>query len=343
MYRSIRFTFSLIVLLAVSALPLSAHDLSGAQEVAAKIVGAASFVNIIWVFSIGLAAVCILALLKEWLWFLITLLPAHVYEVIAYIVSVGFIIDAFAKEITGPENAPFVALTGCVFVGMSILFSCFIHGVTMKPKKYFGILLPVFGTVAVLLESPMIGFGAIVCLMAAMGFSIWIGTLCYGFGFEEEDALIRASLVGLFLVILVALSRIVSNAAGIGVTLTPPFLRIFELGALWMGSFVGYLGLLIASFTYYRRSRRIPTVVAKLLMVIFCLGGMFVGSLWNIGVLKTMATVYFALFLLELPAEVRPESVTAWACTGLLVAAIGWGGSLWVKSHMDIVGYWLTF
>ena len=106
---------------------------------------------------------------------------------------------------------------------------------------------------------------------------------------------------------------------------------------------LGYLGLLIASFTYYRGARRIPTTFVKIAMIVFCITGMFVGSIFDLGVLKTMATVFFAQFVLELPAEVRPENVTAWACTGLVIATMGWLGSLWVKSNMDLVGYWLTF
>lgn len=70
---------------------------------------------------------------------------------------------------------------------------------------------------------------------------------------------------------------------------------------------------------------------------------MFIGAIWGLGVLKVVALVFLVLFLLELPAEVPLESVTACAIVGLIIATMGWAGSLWVKSHMHIVGHWLTF
>ncbi len=157
MYRLKSLFFFVFALLVASAAPVFAHELSGPAEFAARVVGAASFANIIWVLSIGLAAACILVLLKEWLWYLVTLLPIEVYEVLCYLVSIGFIVDAFANTITTAENAAFVALTGCVFTGMSLLFSFHIHNISMKPANYFGIMTPVFGITAVLFASSMMG------------------------------------------------------------------------------------------------------------------------------------------------------------------------------------------
>ena len=123
--------------------------------------------------------------------------------------------------------------------------------------------------------------------------------------------------------------------------MVPSRLHAFEQGALWLGSFVGYLGLLIASSRWYEN--RMHYVLMQVITIVMGINALAIGSIFGIPQLLGIGGTLFVLYLIEKPFEIPVESFTAYAAIGLCVAVVVGGSAWWAQNHLTQVQPYLLF
>lgn len=312
-------------LLSVKAEPVR---LTAAQ----KFVGFITWVNILWMGAIliGVVSFCYLFgdLVKVLLEMLVEV-PLAFYELVFYGLSLGLI--AYANHFR-PSVAAYVALTGCLLFAGAMGFTISRRRLTKNVGLvYFSVLAALYSGVALLYTSPMVGFFAVIALMGALGFSVLVGPLCVCIGFHDEDSLGKATVAALAMLVAFVVISITGS----------PALTVFKAGALWMGSFVGFLGLLIASSRWYRR--QFPYVVMQFVTVAAGMAALFVGSVWHISELQRIGGTFFSLYLLEKLGEIPVESRRGYAFLGLTCSGFIYWFCMTVKSNPEAWRPYLLF
>ena len=110
---------------------------------------------------------------------------------------------------------------------------------------------------------------------------------------------------------------------------------MFEGGVLFLGSFVGYLGLLIASSRWYEK--RYNYGVFQVVTIVAGCAALFVGSVWQIGELQKIGGTFFILYVLEKIAEIPVRHRINYAYLGVLMAGLMYGFFMYIKANPDIV------
>lgn len=319
-----------IALLLVSTIAI-AHEgeLTGLQVVAGYI----TWMNILLVLGAGVGVISFVYLFGSWISELMKIfqkIPKEVYEVFLYIISIVAMGGAWLIPINEPH---YVAFVGCLLFAGAIILTVVLHELEENLPRFFTTLMVVWAIVALAYGSSLIGFIAVIALMGALGFSILITPLTYCIGFKDEAAIGRATTAAFLILGFFILLRQQDALAD---------LLVFEKGALWMGSFVGYLGLLIASTRWYDSKFDYP--VMQLVTIIAGMGALFFGSVLAIPELLGIGGTFFVLYLLEKPFEIpAAESMKGRATIALFVSVCVFLGALWGKEHMDIIEPYLLF
>ena len=233
--------------------------------------------------------------------------PAIVYEGILYTVSLGLIVAGIRVADWGH----YLAFIGCLGLGGAISLSGALRKVEPNPTAFSAMLALLWAPVAVWYGSTLIGFIVAMALLSALGFSAAATPLCYMVGFRDEDSVGRATVAGFLLLGVFAVFKTVGH--------TVPELAVFEKGALWMGSFVAYLGLLILSSRWYPRG---AGFYAGMQVVVFVAGlaALALGAMFEIAELQQIGGTFFVLWLIEKMAEIANTSVRRWATVGLALS-----------------------
>jgi hypothetical protein len=296
-----------------------------------KFAGFVTFVNILWVFAIVIVVVSFCYLfgdLVKHLFEILANVPLWFYELVFYGLSLWTI---FSADKYRPGVSHYVALTGCLLFAGALAFTCSRRQFKGTGFAYSLILAVLYSAVAVLYTSPMIGFVAVIALMGALGFSVIVSPLVYCIGFENEDSLGKATVAAFALLIAFSVVKIFGFQTA----------QVFQTGALWMGSFVGYLGLLIASSKWYKRN--FPYVVMQFVTIAFGVAALFVGSVYQIGELQKIGGTFFALYVLEKFCEIPVESTRGYAVLGLTGGGLVYWFCMTVKSNPEAFRAYLLF
>lgn len=297
-----------------------------------KFAGFITFVNIAWLIAIIIGVISLLYLLRDLITWLVKRfldIPIEVYEVVSYLGSIGLIV--LAKTL-GDGTAPYVALTGCLLFGGALTFTA----MRRKWRSVDGISLILFiawGITAMVFTSSLVGFFAIIALMTALGFSGAVIPMGYMIGFKDEDSLGRATSASLIILTGFVFLRVFGNSI--------PYLSVFESGALFMGSFVGFLGLLIASSRYYRDGD--GYVTQQLITIIAGVLALFVGSTWSIPELQKIGGTFFALYAVEKFTDIPMKQARTYATVGLILSSLIYGFCMMVKQNPDAWRPYLLF
>lgn len=297
-----------------------------------KAAGFVTFMNILWVFAIVGGAVCAFILFGS----LLLRVPAMLYELLAYGASAGLV----AWGLRATSGTEYILLTGGALFAAALGITWKVHSDAIKRQfgehvatAYFIILTITLGGIAMLGNSTFVGFAAMIALMGALGFSAAVIPCGYAVGFTDDDALARATSAGFLLLALFVGLRVFGISEGT--------LHVFTAGALWMGSFVGYLGLLIASSKWYSRRRIYPLM--QLITILAGIAAIFFGSVFDVGELQKIGGTFFALYLIEKVCEIPAEGIEGKAFVGLLASATAWGVFWFATTHMDVLGPYLPF
>jgi len=314
---------------AVMAIPEPSGEPSdGAVQKLKRVLSA---VSILWVVAIiiGVASAAVLGFyLIPPLLGLFVAIPLVVYE----LALAGLSLAAVAGGLSIPVWGEFVGLTGCLGVAATLTLSGHLRKIEPNTVRFCALLMVLWAPVAVLYHSPMIGFIAVAALMGAVGFSAAMSPLCYAIGFRDEESVPRATFTGF--VLLAAFAVIRQTGA------TIPWISAFSTGSLFLGSFVGYLGLLILSSRWYvfsKGKRGAGTYLAlNALTVGAGVAAIVLGTYFAIPQLQQIGGTFFCLYLLEKTAEIPVRSIKGWACVGLVVSGILYSLSATITAHADL-------
>lgn len=290
--------------------------------------GAVTFVNILWVLAIGVGALCFAFLFGSYVIDLLKLfkhIPLVVYEGVFYLSGLG--LGAYGLTL-GAGTADYVGLTGCLLFGGALVFSAKHHEAVAKKFNFSLICFIAWTGAALAYQSSMLGFIAVIALLGVLGFSVMATPLCYAIGFKDDAAVGKATSAAFGLLAVFAGVRI----AGAHL----PAVQIFERGALFMGSFVGYLGLLVASSKWYGGKQR-NYALFQAVTILAGIGAIYVGSVFGISELQKIGGTFFVLYGLEKIFEIPAKSARGYAFIGLIAAAAIYAFCLYVKANPDSI------
>jgi hypothetical protein len=296
-----------------------------------KLTGFLNFVNIIWIASTILLLTAVGWLISIYILPVLFAIPAGFYEFLIYFacllsISLGL---TFTQDIS-----EFIALPGCLGLVGALAFTEVLHQeklqVFYETNKidrisfYSLILFVIWSGVAVIYQSSIIGFIAILALEVFLGFSVLVMPLCYFIGFRERKVVpVTTAASFLLMVFYLAVKLTKTDIA---------YLNIFTTGALFLGTFVYFIGLLILSSKWHGHESIWHYLSLQLLTIASGVGAIFIGSVWQISQLNGIGGTFFFLYLLEKYWEL-PWKKESWAWATLGLAIMLYSGSFVIKTY----------
>lgn len=299
------------------------------------LVGFVTLTNILMVFAVVIGVGSFSYLLFRWFSWLLEIflhIPVQVYEVLGYTIAIGLMISGYWLS---PTNEVWTSLVGSLFLAGMLMITGAIHNLSTNYERFFGTLFIVWAVIALFYQNPYVGFIAIGALMGMLGFSAAVIPCGYIIGFRDDDALARATSAAFLILIAFVVLRVIGD--------TLPYAHVFEQGALWLGGFVGYLGLLIASSRWWYERGTGEYIIMQVVTILLGITALAVGSVFGIPQLLGIGGTFFALYLIEKPFEIPVKSATTYATISLLVALVV-GGCVWLaQNNMELVQPFLLF
>jgi hypothetical protein len=316
----------------LTTLAHAAAALECAPSTADRIVGLFTLTNVMWTAGGIFGAVCIAVIIVQ-LWDIIKNIPVIAYEAIGYGLS-AYCIYAATIQTGSMMHSGLLLLGSILFAGM-LIFTGKARKLPENYTRFFLTLFIVWSAIAWSFQDEYVGFIAVMALMGTLGFSAGvIPGLGYWMGFEDKDALGRATAAAFVILTLFTLDHILKPPSVLHV-------HVFESGALWMGSFVGFLGLLIMSWGSY--SRRYQWLLRQLIIIVFGFLAIGVGLTFQVPYMAKIGGTFFGLYLVEKPFELSKDSLLGTAVIGLIVCICLWVGAGWIDTHRAIIGPFLLF
>ena len=307
---------------------LSARDALGTAPGETKKGGGVTFVDILWVIGIIVGVVCLLILFGRAVGMLVAFfvsIPAVVYEVLLFLGAAVLFTVPYLTHLS-QDMAPFIGFTGCLVLAGGLFFTFTAHEIKISGVRFSLPLFVAWSIAAVVFQSSLIGFFAMAALMSTLGFSALMVPGCVMIGFEDDAAVARTTSAAFaVLIAFVAIHALGPNIPHIGV---------FKIGALYFGSFVGYLGLLIVSSKWYAKNSghyillQVVTIVAGFAALLF-------GTWLKLPELQKIGGTFFALYALEKTFEIPKKSLVGYAAVGFVIASAIFVFCWYVKAHPD--------
>lgn len=295
--------------------------------------GAIDFLRVIMVLGI-LAVVGAVAYLfryyVERLLRVIISIPVVVYELVFYTASLGS--GVWGWLLPEPMHG-YIGLLACLLFAGALGFSASYHRHLAHVSLFSMLLFLVWTPAAILFGSSFIGFFAIGALLSAMGFNMLVTMIFDSIRFHEETAIERFTFSAFMLLAIFIVLRLAGALI--------PALAVFEFGALFLGSFVGYSGLLILSSRWYGRNRRKAYWGFQIVAIIAGVGALFFGSVFQIGELQKIGGTFFVLYcilkIIEIPLRSQPAFAMLVAVTGTVTICFCW----FALTHPELFQRWL--
>lgn len=299
-----------------------------------EFVGAIDFLRIILVLGILAVVGAVIYLFRYYIGKLLQLfknVPVVVYEMVLYGASLGGALWGwFLPE---PMHGSLGLLVCLLFAG-ALGFSASYHQLPINRFRFFAILFVVWALAALLFGSSLIGFIAVGALLSVFGFSPFV-ELVFDNGRRWYDNLFEKTTIAAFAVL-----SLFIGLRLVGALL--PALVVFEFGALFLGSFVGYAGLLYLSNRWYNEPRNRKTYWGfQGVAIIAGIGALFFGSIFQIGELQKIGGTFFVLYclvkLVEIPIRSRPAFALLIALVGIITVCFCW----FALTHQELFRQWL--
>ncbi|HLO83805.1 MAG TPA: hypothetical protein VK203_02165 [Nostocaceae cyanobacterium] len=296
-----------------------------------KFTGFFNFVNIIWIASTILLLIAVGWLISIYILPILFAIPAGFYEFLIYVacllsISLGL---TFTQDIS-----EFIALPGCLGLVGALAFTEVLHQETLnnfyeqnkidRTSVYPLILFIIWSAVAVIYHSAIIGFIAILALEVFLGFSVLVMPLCYFIGFQDREVIPVATAASFFLMAFYLAVKLTKTDIS--------YLNVFTTGALFLGTFVYFIGLLILSSKWHGHKSKWHYAGLQLLTIVSGVAAIFIGSVWQVSQLNGIGGTFFFLYLLEKYWEL-PWKKEQWAWATLGLAIILYSGSFVIKIY----------
>ena len=293
-----------------------------------------TFVNVMWVLGIGLLGCGLLGIiiwqLGPFLFEVLASIPKEFWEGLMVVAGLALV---YLGTLCG-AGGPYVALLGCLMFGAALFIIVKVHRLEkLKPELLFLLSGAVCVVAAILYGSSMIGFVAVACIMSALGFCVIATPLCYCIGFKDDASVGRATAAAFVMLTFYVILEMV----GAGNEYVEPF----KFGALWLGAFVGYIGLLIASSRWY--SNRTNYVLFQVITVAAGIAAIAVGTIFDLTYVAQIGGTFFVLYLVEKTFEIPVQSRISYAWLALIAGGILFGASWLATTYQDVLGPYFLF
>lgn len=299
------------------------------QHDGSKHAGYFTFVNIVAVFAGVLLALAILWLCAVYVAPLVLSLPPPAWEILAY-AGVAFGMLSGARW---PALGVWFVVPAALLLVPALRLTQRLHFRTSTPDG--AILQPgegavvftfhefialvcavVWGAAAVYYQSSLLGFLSMMALQMLLGFSVLVVPGLVALGFRRTDGVPRTTCASLVLLV----AFVVLHVTGQG---QEPPLVYFRPGALFMGAFVYFLGLLILASRPYAL-RRGNYVLMQVVMSASGVAAFYLGTTFGIDTLLGIGGTFFVLYLLEKYTELPWRDIGwAWGLLGLAALLYG--------------------
>merc|ERR1712032_1520296 len=294
-------------------------DLDAQRSIADRVFGFFSFVNIVWLISI----VGILATVGPFIAYLAgpllmrlatelfrrvlrpTARALHdwgVFEVAAYALAFGFSAQGCRYPDGQSQAAVMVALTGGLAFAPCWMYSTALHTTPSggKENQFFCLSCVLMAStlvpLAILHDSRLIGFLAVLSAYGALGFVFLAFGSCFVIGFSSKSATHRCIVASVVLILGFTCLRV----AGVD----PACLRPFATGAMCLGNVMYFLAMLILS-AGWRRHESLSYKVRQVVMVASLTAALLVGNVFAIPSMSNTGSTFLVLWLMEKELEVR--------------------------------------
>lgn len=303
--------------------------ISHQKSLGLRVYGLFTFINVLWVVAALLFVVASAWLSWLYLFWIITNMPVVVYEIALY---AGTIFALF--------NNWYWALAGAFAIPACIQLTAYLHlpdwrrirlGVDNFIEMNSVITLICFAVwtfFAVHYVSYFFAFISIMALMQFLGFTVVVCPGCVFTGYESEDYIPRTMVSAFVIMVFGVAVRIAERIATIHESVL-----IFIPGAIFVGSFVYFISLLITSSKWYtkkpldKKDYGENYWIMQAISVASGIAAMYIGSVYSISALQGISGVVFVVWAVEKYYEWRWKKLSmAWNLLGLsgFIYAIAW-------------------
>lgn len=290
-------------------------ELDAQKSPADRVMGFFSFINIIWLIAVlgivGTVGPCVAYLLGPVLLMCgralvnVVLVPLATFmhdkgiiEAIAYLLSLVVAAQGLRYPSAQAEAGMMVGFTGGLFIIPCWGYSTALHVKTRGGDQNAFIMLSnaliaaVLVPLAIMHDSRLIGFGAVLAVYGALGFMFSAFGMGFVIGFDSKAGLHRCLAASVFLVVAFVALRVLG--------VNPAFLRPFATGAMCLGNVMYFLAMLILSSKFHRGDYK----VRNGLMLGSLLAALLVGSVYALPSMSNTACVFLVLWIMEKEFEV---------------------------------------
>lgn len=239
-------------------------------------------------------------------------------EALAWVMAIGLTVGSYFLPDSYQYLSAWTVPIGAIMFAIALYVSMALRNKMMKEINFSAILMIIWAAIALFYQSSFVGFIAVGALMSFIGFSIIVTPFCHAFGFDNDEAMARGTIAG----ILIATGYAVCDALGVNTG----YIQVFETGALYLGTFVAGIGILIISCKWYKKESYLASNIFAVMIFIFGIG---LSLLFGVRPISSMLIVFGLLYVTEKIIEIPVESSIAFgihliASGGFLFAAWKW-------------------
>lgn len=296
--------------------------------------GYLTFLNLLWLLVGVFLLIALGWLTGLYVVPLVAKLPKPVIEAILYAACGAFVL-APASFLTG-GGVTALAVVGCLGVLPLLAWTHDLHFRERKGEVMLRIYALLVGTAwaaaAVFHASSLIATGSVVAFM------VLTGTIVLPFlnvAIHAEEKVVPAVTLTALLALLFFGGLAVT---GQRVPAIGDVVELFAPGSLWVGTIVYFSGCMTLASRHYHK-RLTPILIGNGVAIVSGLIGLYVGSVWEIHVIREGSGSFLAFYLLFKFFEL-PWKRHGWAWASLLLAGLLYGFALFAERYPE---YFLGF
>jgi len=217
--------------------------------------------------------------------------------IVGYILS--FLIFLLAEYYSSVGVQSYIAFLSCLVFGVSYSYMVTQWSIYMGREFHRFLIIPliIYGFIAIHFQSKLIGFIAVAVFEDFICYIIISNPWLQRFAYEPVYVCFIGSafLVATYIIYLIALRQYLSFIA--------PYIDVFEIGILGIGTFACFTSLLILGSVFYRSRERF---VYNIIAICFGMLSFFLGSLMpQLALFRGVASTFFVIYLMQKWFEVR--------------------------------------
>jgi len=250
----------------------------------------------------------------------------NLMEALAWIGAIGLTVGSYFIPDSYQYLTAWTVPIGAIMFAIALVVSMGIREKMMKGINLSALLMIIWAIIAMFYQSSFVGFMAVGAMMSFVGFSIIVTPFCHAFGFDNDEAMARGTVAG----IIIATIYAVCIATGINTS----YFQVFEYGALYLGTFVAGIGILIISSKWYKKE----SYLASNIFAVIVFGvGIALSLLFGIRPISSMLIVFGLLYVTEKIIEIPVESSIAFGVRLIVAGGVLFAGWKWISNNPDLV------